>query len=192
LAQLTRKDIYKQDTESFLDYWTIGRNGRRVNSTSGGLAWLSPWGSLRYAANTAFLAFVYSDTFRNNRDRYRSFAERQINYILGDNPPQRSYMVGFGKDSPKNPHHRGAHGSTSHSINEPADNQHMLYGALVGGPPTPDDFSYEDKRTNYMANEVALDYNAAFTGALARMVMLYGGQPLENFPPREESSLHFE
>ena len=192
LAQLTRKDIYKQDTESFLDYWTIGRNGRRVNSTSGGLAWLSPWGSLRYAANTAFLAFVYSDTFRNNRDRYRSFAERQINYILGDNPPRRSYMVGFGKDSPRNPHHRGSHGSTSNSINEPADNQHVLYGALVGGPPTPDDFSYEDKRTNYMANEVALDYNAAFTGALAKMVMLYGGQPLENFPPREEPLLHFE
>ena len=185
LAQLTKESVYIQDVESFLDYWTVGRSGRRINTTSGGLAWLSPWGSLRYAANTAFLAFVYSDTFRENRDRYLSFAERQVNYILGDNPPRRSYVVGFGENPPKNPHHRAAHGSTTNSISDPADNRHILYGALVGGPPTPDDYSYEDKRSNYMANEVALDYNAAFTGALARMVMLNGGRPLENFPPRE-------
>ena len=185
LAQLTRQPVYQQDVESFLDYWTMGRNGRRINTTSGGLAWLSPWGSLRYAANTAFLAFVYSDTFRKNRDRHRSFAERQINYILGDNPPRRSYLVGFGENPPKNPHHRAAHGSTTNSILDPAENRHILYGALVGGPATPDDYSYEDKRSNSMANEVALDYNAAFTGALAKMVLLYGGRPLENFPPRE-------
>ena len=42
-----------------------------------------------------------------------------------------------------------------------------------------------DDRTNYITNEVALDYNAGFTGALARAVMQYGGQPLANFPPAE-------
>ena len=42
-----------------------------------------------------------------------------------------------------------------------------------------------DDRTNYITNEVALDYNAGFTDARARAVMQYGGQPLANFPPVE-------
>ncbi len=32
-------------------------------------------------------------------------------------------------------------------------------------------------RTDYIANEVALDYNAGFTGALARMYQQFGGEP---------------
>jgi len=176
LSEMTGKAVYKEDVESFLDYWTVGRNGRRVNYTAGGLAWLDQWGSLRYAANTAFLAFVYSDKFAEHRDRYRTFAERQINYILGDNPGRRSYVVGFGQNPPRNPHHRAAHGSMNNSISDPADNQHVLTGALVGGPSAPDDGAYQDQRTNFISNEVALDYNAAFTGALARMVELKGGR----------------
>jgi hypothetical protein len=78
-------------------------------------------------------------------------------------------MVGFGENSPQNPHHRGAHGSTTNNINDPVDNRNVLVGALVGGPSAPNDNAYTDDRTNYITNEVALDYNAGFTGALARM-----------------------
>jgi hypothetical protein len=63
------------------------------------------------------------------------------------------------------------------------NNRHVLFGALVGGPSSPDDNAYTDDRTNYVTNEVALDYNAAFTGALARMSSEFGGTPLETFPP---------
>ncbi|NER84336.1 MAG: glycosyl hydrolase family 9, partial [Leptolyngbya sp. SIO1D8] len=59
-------------------------------------------------------------------------------------------------------------------------NDNILFGALVGGPSSPDDFAYEDSRTNYITNEVALDYNAGFTGALARMVDTFGGNPLSD------------
>jgi chitodextrinase len=34
-------------------------------------------------------------------------------------------------------------------------------------------------------NEVATDYNAGFTSALARLVTEFGGTPLANFPPKE-------
>lgn len=185
LAQLTGKSAYKQDAEAFLDFWTVGRNGQKVKYTSGGLAWLDQWGSLRYSANTAFLAFIYGDTVNDYNRRYRDFAERQINYMLGDNPNQRSYVVGFGNNPPKNPHHRAAHGSTTNNINNPVNNRHVLYGALVGGPSSADDNAYADDRGNYVTNEVALDYNAGFTGALARAALQYGGQPLANFPPPE-------
>ena len=62
--------------------------------------------------------------------------------------------------------------------------RHILYGALVGGPSSAND-AYTDDRTNYQINEVALDYNAGLTGALARLVAEFGGAPLADFPPRE-------
>jgi endoglucanase len=39
----------------------------------------------------------------------------------------------------------------------------------VGGPDRPNDFSYADVRSDYIRNEVAIDYNAGFSGALAFM-----------------------
>lgn len=188
LARITRKEIYRQDAESFLDYWTEGRDGRRVQYTPGGLAWLNNWGALRYAANTAFLAFVYSDTVVDYRNMYFRFARRQIDYILGDNPAGRSYMVGFGGNFPRNPHHRASHGSETGDIGMPAMNRHILYGALVGGPVRPEDGAFSDDRRDLHSTEVALDYNAALCGALARLVMAYGGSPQTGFPPREPAA----
>lgn len=183
LAQITRREIYRRDVEMFLDFWAVGGPGKRIATTPGGLAWFGEWGSLRYAANTALLAFIYSDTVTDYGNIYHAFAKRQINYILGNNPARRSYMVGFGTNAPRNPHHRGSHGSEENSIDFPTENKNTLYGALVGGPVRADDFAYADDRRDLRSNEVSLDYNAALTGALARMVMLYGGRPLENFPP---------
>ena len=168
LAQETGKPQYRNDVEGWLNYWT-DKSGGGITYTPGGLAWLSQWGSLRYSANTAFLAGIYSDTVNDPNNRYSDFAEGQIDYILGDNPNNRSYVVGFGENSPQNPHHRGAHGSTTNNINDPVNNRNVLVGALVGGPSAPNDNAYTDDRTNYITNEVALDYNAGFTGALARM-----------------------
>ena len=91
--------------------------------------------------------------------------------MLGDSG--RSYVVGFGDNYPKQPHHKAAScasppaqctwdtfGDTSQ------DNPHQLNGALVGGPSNEWD-SYVDDRTNYITNEVTLDYNAGFQGAVA-------------------------
>lgn len=54
-------------------------------------------------------------------------------------------------------------GSQIMPMKEPSP--HVLYGALVGGPGQNDD--YTDDRSNYVNNEVACDYNAAFQGAVA-------------------------
>ena len=189
MAELTGGAGYRADVEHWLDYWTAGYNGQRVRYTPGGLAWLDQWGSLRYSANTAFLAFVYSDwlTGQNSSpdkaERYRAFALSQIRYALGDKPRHSSYVVGFGENPPLNPHHRTAHGSWANDINTPTETSHILYGALVGGPDAED--NYQDLRTDYYKNEVALDYNAAFSGALARAFREFGGKPLDNFPQPE-------
>ncbi|WP_229263594.1 glycoside hydrolase family 9 protein [Cohnella cholangitidis] len=186
LAKLTNNSAYKMNVERSLDYWTTGTaDNERIAYTPGGLAWLDQWGSLRYASNMSFLAFVYSDWLEASNpakaQTYRNFGISQINYALGDNPGNRSYVVGFGNNPPINPHHRSAHGSIVGSIQNPTDNRNVLYGALVGGPGSND--SYSDDRSNYFNNEVATDYNAGFTGAVAKMFLMFGGTPLANFPP---------
>ncbi|MFI7702986.1 glycoside hydrolase family 9 protein [Nonomuraea sp. NPDC049480] len=186
LHKLTGKQRYLDDANRWLDWWTVGVDGAKVRYSPGGQAVLDRWGSLRYAANTAFAALVHSDSITDatRKTRYHDFAVRQINYALGDNPRSSSYVIGFGANPPKNPHHRTAHGSWTDQITNPEQTRHILYGALVGGPPDPND-AYTDKRDDYVMNEVATDYNAGFTSALARLYKEYGGAPAANFPPRE-------
>jgi hypothetical protein len=191
LAKLTGATQYHQDAQRWLNWWTVGgtalgADGTRVNYSPGGQAVLDQWGSLRYAANTAFIALVYSDAITDTvlKARYHDFAVRQINYALGQNPLNRSFVVGFGTNPPRNPHHRTAHGSWTDNINNPTISRHILYGALVGGPKSAND-QYTDDRTDFTSNEVATDYNAGFTSALARLAAEFGGTPLANFPTPE-------
>ena len=174
LAQATDGQQYRTDVESWLNNWLTGD----IQTTEGGLAWLDQWGSLRYSANTALLAGIYSDTVNPAQGQYDEFSRQQIDYILGDNPTQQSYVAGVGANSPQYLHHRAASGTTD--INDPAPNQHVLYGALVGGPSLASDTAYMDERTDFISNEVALDYNAGFTGAVARLYGQAGGALLSD------------
>jgi len=188
LAKLTGNSQYHCDAQRWLNWWTVGgtdcgADGTRITYTPGGLAWLDQWGPLRYAADTAFVALVYADSLGTGNPlyaRYHDFARQQINYALGVNPRNSSYVVGFGVNPPKNPHHRTAHGAWYDDINAPTDSVHTLFGALVGGPTNQD--AYTDSRTDYVKNEVATDYNAGFVGAVARLYQEFGGTPLANFP----------
>src|SRR5690606_26514592 len=102
----------------------------------------------------------------------------------------RSYVVGFGVNPPTKPHHRTAHGSWADASKVPEESRHILYGALVGGPDKTD--KYVDNRDDFVMNEVATDYNAGFTGVLARMYQEFGGTPLANFPEPEKKGAEFE
>ena len=195
LAKITGKDVYKEAVEKHLDYWSTGTsNGERITYTPKGLAWLDSWGSLRYATTTAFIAAEYSEWEgcpSSKAEDYFDFAVSQANYALGDTG--FSYLIGFGEDYPENPHHRTAQGSYSNNMNEPAWERHTLYGALVGGPDASD--GYTDVVSNYTTNEVACDYNAGFTGLLAKLYSRYHGQTLKDFgavEPVDEPELFAE
>lgn len=197
MSTLTDDPQYRADAERWLDYWSTGYEGNRVRYTPGGLAQLDTWGATRYAANTSFIALIYSDylarTQPNNprSDVYYDFAVSQIEYIMGDNPNNIPYQIGIADNGPKNPHHRGAHGTWADSLQIPVQSRHLLVGALVGGPGSGD--AYSDDRGDYIANEVATDYNAAFTGALARLYLDFGGNPIpeSEFPAPESRDREF-
>jgi endoglucanase len=185
LAQLTKDTVWASKIEISLDWWQPGGG---LLYTPGGLAFLDYWGTLRYAATAAFLAFVWSDDTTvgtaSKKAAYRTFAEKQINYILGDNPKGGSYETGFGKNPPVHPHHRTSHCSWLSMLDVPLFHRHTLYGGLVGGPDQND--KPDDVVADYQLNEVADDYNAGFVGALVKMYGLYGGDPLANFPTKAD------
>jgi endoglucanase len=198
LAQETGKLEYQQRADAWLDYWTIGHEGQRIQYTPGGLAFLAEWGSLPLAANTSFIAFVYSDWLTQTQgdspkaQSYHDLAVNQINYILGQNPARRSYLIGYGQNYPQNPHHRTAHGSWSDSVQDPKQNRNLLMGALVGGPDGEE--NWEDDRNDWVRNEVGVSYNAGITGALAKMYAEFGGEPLTeiSFPESNEPEIYVE
>ncbi|ESO99345.1 hypothetical protein LOTGIDRAFT_158430 [Lottia gigantea] len=170
------KGVYLQDIKATMKAWMPGGS---VPYTPKCLAFRLQWGALRYASNAAFLALVAAD-LGVNPDIYRKWAISQINYALGDTG--RSFVIGFGVNPPKNPHHRG---SSFPMIPAPCGweeqqnkgpNPHTLYGALVGGPGSSDD--YVDQRNDYIHNEVACDYNAGFQSAVAGLQHLANGQKL--------------
>ena len=186
LAKITGEKTYKDEIQKHLDFWSCGTSdGKKITYSPKGLAWLDQWGSLRYATTTAFVATVYSRWNGCPKDKvstYWDFAVSQANYALGSSG--RSYVVGFGENSPEHPHHRTSQGSYCDNMNEPGTSRHTLYGALVGGPDASD--GYTDTVSDYNKNEVACDYNAGFTGLLAAMYSKYHGKTLIDFGAVEE------
>lgn len=141
----------------------------------------SQWGNLRYSCNVAFAMAVRAAYCRDPDEARRCLAwsRGQLDYALGS--AGRSFVVGVGSDAPCRPHHRAASVPSRQAqgwafLHEPGPNPHCLTGALVGGPPSGDD-SYVDDRNNYQCNEVAVDYNAGYTGALAGVLALMARLP---------------
>jgi hypothetical protein len=149
LAKITNKEKYHADARRWLDWWSHGYAVRKaggsswsseegVTYTPGGLAWVRQWGPIRYAANTAFAAFVYSDLKDvpvQKKELYYNWAKSQIDYALGKNEHNRSFVCGFGVNPPTKPHHRSMHGPyLDDNGRTPVESRHILYGALVGDP----------------------------------------------------------
>jgi len=152
-------------------------------ATPGGFKVVNTWGSARYNSAEQLCALIYKK--ETGSSDFDAWVKSQMNYILGDNPLNRCYEVGYAENSAKHPHHRAAHGSITNNMGVPNEHRHTLWGALVGGPDQTD--SHKDDTTDFVGNEVAVDYNAGFVGALAGITKYFGQDqmPLENFPLKE-------
>lgn len=143
------------------------------------------WANLQFSTTVAALALHYAQytTDSSLKSDAIKFAQKQVDYALG-NGSLRSYVVGFGPNPPSHQQHAAASCPNEPApcgwkqFSSPNPNPQVLYGGLVGGPAgerknaaNPDD-SYQDKRSDYVTNEVANDYNAGFTNALAGLYVL--------------------
>jgi len=122
------------------------------------------WGSNGTASNKGMiLIHAYILT---KEDKYLNAAIGILDYILGRNPMDISYLTGFGAKQVMSPHHRP---SQADDIEAPVP------GMIAGGPnSTANDCakkyidnnavakSYYDNSCSYATNEVAINWNAPF------------------------------
>lgn len=165
---------------------------KNVERTPAGLLYIRQWNNMQYVSTASFLLTVYSDFLKSSDQKLSchggtvghqeilSFAKSQVDYILGSNPMNMSYLVGYGPNYPQRVHHRGASvasyrenkgfiGCTQGYDNwygrvEP--NPNVLVGALVGGPDCEDHFV--DQRDNYMQTEACTYNTAPLVGVFAK------------------------
>ena len=141
------------------------------------------WGSNAVAGNQGvFLLYAYYVT---GDQKYYEAAKKVVDYLLGKNPLDMSFLTGFGTKSAKLPHHRP---STADKVTDPVP------GMIVGGPqPGGEDIgsksweckdyvsgkmpatAYIDDRCSYATNEVAINWNAPFAYLAGAMEALNAG-----------------
>jgi endoglucanase len=122
------------------------------------------WGSNKMTATEGMtLILAYQLT---NKSEYRQAAIDQIDYLLGRNPFNQTFVTGIGTHPVKNVNHIFVR---ARKISIP--------GLLVGGPNSDaqDDLapknlgirSYIDREKSYATNEYAIDYNAELIGLMS-------------------------
>ena len=162
-----------------IENWENGVTGQ---VTPGGYSFLNKWGSARYNTATQFLALVYDKHNGGKATGYSEWAKSQMDYLLGKNPMNRCYVVGYSDISAKYPHHRASSGLSK--CEDRGEQRYVLYGALVGGPDEGD--QHIDLTEDWIYNEVTIDYNAAFVGACAGNYYFFGDESMQvtpDFPP---------
>ncbi|MFS2139152.1 glycoside hydrolase family 9 protein [Duganella sp. Dugasp56] len=122
------------------------------------------WGSNAVALNQAMM--LLQGYQLNGRREYLQAAQSSLDYVLGRNPIDTSFVTGYGIKSPLHPHHRP---SEADGIAAPVP------GMIVGGPqpgqqdkkdcrqPYPSAMpakAWLDNVCSYASNEIAINWNA--------------------------------
>ena len=140
------------------------------NKNPDGFVCVNDWGSARYNTSMQYTGLLYDKS--TGSSTYREWAKSQMSYLLGNNPSNQCYVVGYNEKSAKYPHHRAASGYTG-GPKGTTTQAHVLTGALVGGPKNGG--AYTDTADDYQCNEVAIDYNATLVAAAAALYTVYSG-----------------
>ncbi|WP_407457828.1 glycoside hydrolase family 9 protein [Fibrobacter sp.] len=163
-------------------------NLRAVGDTSAyrlpAFPWSWNWGSNSAMANNG-MVLVHAYLLTGDKS-YVDGAQQCLDYLLGKNPMDITYVTGFGYRSPRNPHHRP---SESDMVDDPVP------GMLVGGPHLGKQdinldgkehwkcpnyaaadkpaLAYIDNRCSYATNEVAINWNAPLAYLAAALEAIY-------------------
>jgi endoglucanase len=144
----------------------LGRQGYRLPMEPGG-AGLYPWGSNSFVANNLIvLALAYDLT---DSPRYLNGVGEGMDYLLGRNPLDQSYITGYGEQPLRHPHHRfwagqidaryptpppGAlSGGPNSSLQDP-------YAQAVGLPGCAPQKCFVDHIESWSTNEITINWNA--------------------------------
>lgn len=124
----------------------------------------SNWGVLRYMANQAF-AYALSEKLAGNKTTVNPYVIASIDHIFGGNNKNFSFVVGFGSNHVKYPHHRNYYGNNT-NVMESSQTQPGLEFGFMAGAQSYDPSVYPDALIPYEASEGGIDYQAGLVGAL--------------------------
>jgi endoglucanase len=164
IYQLTGTASYKTAVQGSLNAF------KTTTKTPGGLVFYTADDPLVYTISESFIAYHY--TKLTGDTQYKTLATAQLNYVLGTNPRNSSYVIGFGNNWPIHVQHAAANGyvdntmSSTSAWNNPP--KHLLVGGMVGGPSSTD--TYQDNVANYQQSEPAIDYNAGLVALLTTYI----------------------
>jgi endoglucanase len=127
------------------------------------------WGSNSVALNKAMILLAQNSHVSDAK--YKTAASNLVDYILGKNPTDYSFVTGNGVKTPMDPHHRQ---SAADTVAAP------IPGFVVGGPQPgrQDNCSYPsnlpattylDDYCSFSTNEVTINWNAPFVFATAAL-----------------------
>ena len=165
---------------TFINRFTGQINDEKVSTVGN-----SGWGALRYPANHAFIAALYSKA--KDITDYDQFIFDQVDYILGNNKSGQSFIVGFCESCKKQatkPHHRNVYLRDDNPSNNEQNSmtiseRNKYFGYMVGGSFKSSD--YNNDINQYQYTEGGIDYNAGLLGALAYIVSKVA--PAPDIPP---------
>jgi endoglucanase len=139
-----------------------------------GQAGKTPWGSNSFLLNNLVVLALANDF--NHEQRYLNAVAAGMDYILGRNPMDQSYVTGWGARPLRNPHHRfwshqannkypsAPPGMVSGGPNSGLEDPYVKAAALGGCAP---EKCFADNIESYATNEICINWNAPLAWVLA-------------------------
>ena len=156
------KAAIKAAADSYLAL--VGEQGYRLPFKPGKKGY--PWGSNSFVLNNALILALASDI--TGDAKYVDAAAEGMNYVLGRNPMDQSYVTGFGSRPLEHPHHRfwahqanakfppPAPGAVSGGPNSGLQDPYVQAAGLAGCAP---EKCFVDNIEAWSANEIAINWN---------------------------------
>ena len=100
-------------------------------------------------------------------------ARALVHYFLGHNAHGMTFVTGFSRNSPTNPHHRLSAGDAllapipGYLVGGPNQGREDEALGIPYGPWRTGPLSYVDHQNSFASNEVAINWSASFTYLLA-------------------------
>ena len=143
-----------------------------------------PWGSNSFVLNNALVLALANDF--TGDPKYLAAAAEGMNYVLGRNPMDQSYVTGFGERPLEHPHHRfWAHqanakfpppppGLVSGGPNSGLQDPYVQAAGLTGCAP---EKCFVDNIEAWSANEIAINWNTPLAWVAAFLDEKAEGKP---------------
>lgn len=165
IATFGDKTKYGENAMTVLDFY-INQMYKPASGYFLNKAVSEAWGVLRFPANQAFVHGLYNKL--KGDTKLNPYTAETIDYILGKNSRNYSFVVGLGDKFPLYPHHRNFYRVDNNDENAlpklDASYKYVQLGYLVGGSMNAE--TYSDNEKTYTSSEGGIDYNAGLVGAL--------------------------